>query len=127
MQPDAMTIPPNIEDGKEIRGAQSGPVFSVHPQHGTLHMRYSARTRNIIWKDDAITKEAVACITEFLSRDDPPILHYKLKAGEGIICNNVLHNRTGFTDDEQHKRLLYRARYFDRITGTEMDQINQQP
>jgi len=123
MQSDAMTIPPNIEDGQEIRGVQTGPVFSLHPQYDTLHMRYSARTRNIIWKDDALTKEAAECITEFLNSADSPILHYKLNAGEGIICNNVLHNRSGFTDDEQHKRLLYRARYFDRIEDTELNQI----
>ena len=123
MQPDAMTIPPNVEGGQEIRGAQTGPVFSVHPQHGTLHMRYSARSRNIIWQDDVMTQEAVECITEFFNSADSPILHYKMNAGEGIICNNVLHNRTGFTDDEQHKRLLYRARYFDRIADTELDQI----
>lgn len=126
MQADAMTIPPNIEDGEEIRGAQSGPVFSLHPDYGTLHMRYSARTRNIIWKDDAMTQEAVQCITDFLNNTDSPVLHYQLKAGEGIICNNVLHNRTGFTDDDQLKRLLYRARYFDRIADTELNQVNQQ-
>ncbi|MGD8812623.1 MAG: TauD/TfdA family dioxygenase, partial [Thioalkalispiraceae bacterium] len=126
MQANAMTIPANVEAGEEIRAAQTGPVFSIHPQHGTLHMRYSARTRNIIWNDDTITREAVACISEFLDSADSPVLHYKLNAGEGIICNNVLHNRTGFSDDAQHKRLLYRARYYDRIARTELDQINSQ-
>jgi hypothetical protein len=33
------------------------------------------------------------------------------------LCNNVLHTRSGFKDRE-HQRLLYRARYFDRIAGT---------
>jgi hypothetical protein len=123
MELDAMIIPPNVEAGEEIRGVQAGPVFSVDPQHGTLHCRYSARTRNIIWKDNDITRQAVECITEFLNSDDSPVLHYRLNAGEGIICNNVLHNRTGFSDDEQHKRLLYRARYFDRIVNTELDDL----
>ena len=27
---------------------------------------------------------------------DPLIIRYRLAAGEGVICNNVLHNRTGF-------------------------------
>lgn len=123
MEPDAMIIPPNVEGGEEIRGEQAGPVFSVDPQHGTLHCRYSARTRNIIWKDDDITRKAAGCITDFLNSDDAPVLHYRLNAGEGIVCNNVLHNRTGFTDDEQQKRLLYRARYFDRIVNTELDDL----
>jgi len=33
----------------------------------------------------------------------------------GIVCNNVLHDRTGFVDHPQWPRLLYRARYRDRI------------
>jgi hypothetical protein len=40
----------------------------------------------------------------------------KLEAGQGLLCNNVLHTRSGFNDGEQ-SRLLYRARYFDRIGG----------
>jgi len=43
-----------------------------------------------------------------------------LRAGQGIICNNVLHSRSAFTDaaDSGQVRLLYRARYHDRIRGT---------
>ena len=33
----------------------------------------------------------------------------------GLVCNNVLHDRAAFVDSESRKRLLYRARYFDRI------------
>ena len=42
---------------------------------------------------------------------------YTLQAGEGLICNNVLHNRTQFTDsdDPALKRLLYRGRYYQRV------------
>jgi len=36
----------------------------------------------------------------------------------GVICNNVLHTRSAFRDDPAHPRLLYRARYYDRIRGT---------
>ena len=45
MKNNAMTIPPNIENGIEIRGEQTGPVFAVD-EGGYLHMRFSARTRN---------------------------------------------------------------------------------
>ena len=41
-----------------------------------------------------------------------------LAPGQGLICNNVLHDRTGFHDNGP-ARLLYRGRYYDRITGTE--------
>lgn len=113
MRENAMTIPPNVENGVEIRGEQTGPVFSVD-EHGYLHMRFSARTRNIIWHDDETTKEAVSYLNSLFSENNPYVFRYRLRSGEGIICNNVLHCRTGFSDDDQ-KRLLYRARYFDRV------------
>ena len=50
----------------------------------------------------------------------PYRLSYKLKAGEGIICNNVLHNRTSFSNKSGTSRLLYRARFSDRF---ELDNI----
>jgi hypothetical protein len=33
----------------------------------------------------------------------------------GLICNNVLHTRSGFSDRPDHRRLLYRARYHDHL------------
>ncbi|HYQ72540.1 MAG TPA: TauD/TfdA family dioxygenase [Gammaproteobacteria bacterium] len=120
MQPDAMTIPANIEAGKQIRAMRSGPVFAVEKRGGSLHMRYTARTRSIIWKDDRETRMAVGFLTELLSSDSPWTISHRLRAGQGIICNNVLHSRTAFTDDADsgRVRLLYRARYHDRIRGT---------
>lgn len=128
MQPDAMTIPPNHEGGEEIRGAQSGPVFSVEPATGSLHMRYSARTRNIEWKQDADTQAAVSALTELMAEGAPDVLAHRLQAGQGIICNNVLHCRTSFEDDaaDGRQRLLYRARYYDRIAGTAVADLDWQ-
>jgi hypothetical protein len=60
MAPDAMTIPERLDDDGVARAAQSGPVFSVDPLSGKLHMRYTARTRSVLWKDNAITRDAVA-------------------------------------------------------------------
>lgn len=117
MHPEAMSIPPNIEGGEEIRGETVGPVFSIMPD-GQLHMRYSARTRNITWRDDEATKRAVVRINEILAGSNPYIIRYKLQANEGVITNNVLHNRNGFQDAGDSKRLLYRARYYDRVSET---------
>jgi hypothetical protein len=117
MQPDVMTIPANIEQGVEIRPAQTGPVFSVDEETGALHMRYTARTRSIEWKADKTTRAAVQFLEELLAADSPYVFRHRLAAGQGVICNNVLHTRTAFEDDgdsEQH-RLMFRARYFDRI------------
>ncbi|MGD8582373.1 MAG: TauD/TfdA family dioxygenase [Gammaproteobacteria bacterium] len=117
MHPEAMTIPPNVAEGSEIRGASSGPVFSVDSLTGSLHMRYSARKRNIEWRDDALTREAADCITQVLDIDELTYI-YRLKVGEGVVCNNILHKRNGFNDSQDEKRLMYRARYYDRIADT---------
>ncbi|MBE9567575.1 MAG: TauD/TfdA family dioxygenase, partial [Proteobacteria bacterium] len=89
MHAEAMTIPDNVENGKVLRAAQSGPVFSVKPD-GRLHMRFSARKRNIIWRDTPETRAAVAMMHELMA-DDENVLKVALKSGQGIICNNVLH------------------------------------
>ena len=117
MEADAMTIPPNITDGKEIRPARSGPVFSVL-EDGSLHMRYTARTRSIEWSDDPLTLAAVKALNDFLDSSSPWIYRATLQPGQGLISNNVLHDRSGFDDDETHTRQLYRLRYYQRISGT---------
>ena len=116
MQPDAMLIPANIENGVEIRPAQGGPVFSVDI-HGELHMRYTARTRSIEWKQDADTQAAVLALERLLAEDSPMIFRHRLAAGQGVICNNVLHTRTAFEDDAPPGagRLMYRARFYQRV------------
>jgi len=117
MQDDVMTIPANIENGVEIRPEQGGPVFSVDAHSGHLHMRYTARTRSIVWKTDATTQAAVTLLENLLAGDSPYCFNRRLAAGEGIISNNVLHSRTAFEDgpDTGQGRLIYRARYYERI------------
>jgi hypothetical protein len=113
--PECMTIPANTEAQGEIRPAVCGPVFSHDVHSGAIHMRYSARKKNIQWRDDEITRAARAFLTEILADDKEPVFHYRLQAGEGLISNNVLHNRTAFEDGPGHGRLIYRARFYDRI------------
>lgn len=113
---DAMTIPAREDESGVARAAQSGPVFSLDAD-GALHMRYTARTRSIAWKDDAATRAAVAALEAFLAGDAPQIFRLRLDAGMGIVANNVLHERTAFVDDPARPRLLYRARYLDRVQG----------
>ena len=110
--PEAMSIPPNVVNGKELRGWSRGPVFMPQAD-GSLHMRYTHRKRNIHWRDDKLTLEAVRFLGEIMNADNPYYIEGTLEAGQGLICNNVLHTRTGFEENSQ--RLLYRGRYFDRI------------
>ena len=37
----------------------------------------------------------------------------------GIVANNVLHDRSAFVDDPAQPRLIYRARYLDRVRQPE--------
>lgn len=115
MAPDAMTIPERLDDDGVARVAQTGPVFSVGEDSGQLHMRYTARTRSVVWKDDAHTRAAVEFLTQLLGGDGPHKFRFRLEPGMGLVCNNVLHDRSGFVDDLGQPRLLYRARYLDRI------------
>jgi hypothetical protein len=41
----------------------------------------------------------------------------RLEPGMGLVSNNVLHTRTPFTESPQHQRLLYRARYYQRVAA----------
>jgi len=116
MQPDVMTIPANIVDGKTLRPDRSCSVFGTDFEKN-LYMRFTERKHNIIWKDDPMVSAALDALTTLLHSDSPYIFHGTLQTGQGLICNNVLHDRSGFEDDEKHTRLLYRLRYYDRVTA----------
>lgn len=115
--PDVMTIPARADEDGVARAEQSGPVFSVD-ESGKLHMRYTARTRSIEWKQDERSRAAVACLEQLLATESQYIYSARLESGMGLLCNNVLHDRSGFNDNPDSPRLLYRARYYDRISGS---------
>jgi hypothetical protein len=48
----------------------------------------------------------------------PWTLRGRLEPGMGLVCNNVLHDRSGFTETPERRRLLYRARYHERVAET---------
>lgn len=117
MRPDAMTIPANEVANGTTREENTGPVFVVDPDTGGLAMRYTARKRNIRWRDDAATQAAVSALERVL-REDPLIMRVRFAPGEGIICNNVLHDRVGFDAGAgtEPGRLVYRIRSYDRVS-----------
>jgi hypothetical protein len=116
MAGDAMTIPARIEGGRVERPAQAGPVFSVDAC-GSLHMRYTARAVSIDWKNDGPTKAALAALEDILGAASPWVFRGRLEPGMGLVSNNVLHTRTPFTESPRHQRLIYRARYYQRVTA----------
>ena len=123
MHPQAMTIPENTDTRSAYRPDSVGPVFFLDETNGALNMRYSARKRNIIWRDDTDCAKAQTMMREIMVNDDF-IVRHKLKPGQGIISNNILHNRTGFKNsageldgdlDKVPDRLIFRIRYLERV------------
>jgi hypothetical protein len=116
MRADAMTIPVNEEADATVRAENTGPVFIADADGGALTMRYTARKRNIRWRGDAATQAAVQALEQIL-REDPLIMRVRLGPGDGVMCNNVLHDRSGFDTPSGpgSGRLLYRIRSYDRI------------
>ncbi|MEW5892971.1 MAG: TauD/TfdA family dioxygenase [Pseudomonadota bacterium] len=113
MAEDAMTIPARTDESGVARPDETGPALLV--DQGQLHLRYTARTKSIAWKPDAATQAAVQALEALLASEPPGLFKLKLLPGMGLICNNVLHTRSGFTDSPERRRLLYRARYHDHI------------
>lgn len=124
MENDVMVIPPRMsQDGVIARKEESGPVFSINPVTGDLHMRYTIRTENVIWKNDPVTMEALARLEYFLKVDSKYNYQGKLESGMGLVSNNVLHDRSAFEDSDSQKRLIYRARYYARLAGTSVSDV----
>lgn len=117
MDKNVMTVPANETDENNVRDAQSGPVFYID-LIGNLCMRYTARQRSIVWKQEKSVQNALACLQEIL-HNNPYMFSYRLNTKEGVICNNVLHKRTAFIDNAHQKRLLYRGRFYNRVTSNE--------
>lgn len=111
LHPEAMTIPEARDESGRIRAENRGPVFFLNDS-GALSMRYTARKKNVIWRDDA-TREAAANLLALIEAE-PLVRREKLRPGQGILCNNVLHDRTAFANGAA-SRLLCRVRFHTRI------------
>ncbi len=113
MADDAMTIPARTDEAGVARPDEAGPAFAV--EDGRLHLRYTARTKSIAWKQNSATLAAVRALDTLLASTPPGVFTLGLQPGMGVLCNNILHTRSGFTDSPEHRRLLYRARYHDHL------------
>ena len=114
--PEVMRIPENRGDGGRLRPETATSVFQLSSDYAVLDMRFSQRKKHIIWRDDALTQEALSCLNELLDSNTRWHIDYRLNAGEGIVSNNVLHQRDAFQDNADRRRVYYRARYYSRVT-----------
>ncbi len=110
--PRAMTIPEATDEAGRFRAENVGPVFFVDGS-GALAMRYTARKKFVEWRDEPTAKAAEKLFA--LIEAEPLARREKLTAGQGVLCNNVLHDRTGFADNAGASRLLCRIRFHNVI------------
>ena len=117
MQNDVLSIPPRVQDGNLERNTVTGPVFRI-TNSGNLHMRYTIRKKNVIWRKNYVTESAQIALKRILDRETAFVFRTILKPGSGLVSNNIIHARSSFVDDKIHKRHFFRSRYFDRLNGT---------
>jgi hypothetical protein len=80
-------------------------------------MRYTTRKKNILWRNDLLTLEAVRALKNILETKASLLVRHHLQPGEGILSNNVLHRREAFENSTSNRnRFLYRGRFLDPMT-----------
>ncbi|WP_025770728.1 TauD/TfdA family dioxygenase [Thioalkalivibrio sp. HK1] len=123
MHPQAMSVPAVFDEkGRCLRPCRSGPVFSFSTPSSAdsrprLSMRYTSRTRSIRWRDTPSIAEARIALRKTIDTLARDALMIRFEAGEGIICNNILHCRSAFIDEAASPRTLLRIRSFDAVGG----------
>ncbi|WP_217125148.1 TauD/TfdA family dioxygenase [Hydrogenophilus thiooxidans] len=121
---ETMNIPPGRDPDGYERDWSKGPVFfwEPYPEGVRLEMRYTARQRNVAWRDDATVAAARAAVTRTLNDPASPYcLKIRLEAGMGLIGHNILHTREPFVDapEPEKRRLLFRGRFIDPLCALE--------
>ena len=116
MAPDAMTIP--ARPTTTASPAPRRPArCSSSSADGALHMRYTARTRSIEWKDDAATRAAVAFLRVAGRRHRPHAARCGWRPAWAWSATTCCTTAPPLSTTRTAPRLLYRARYHDRVAG----------
>ncbi len=100
----------------EIHPERGGKVFWTNSD-GHLCHRFSFRKTDMAWADDADIAAARSVLEATIAAEGPHIIEGRLESGMGLVSNNVLHTREKLvdSDDPVQKRLLFRARFYDRV------------
>lgn len=113
--PQAMSIPEHKINEHVRRVKSTGAIFFIDELSNALYMRYTQRKKNIDFFNSTEIKQAVTLLDNLLNSTTPYHFEHTMSANQGLLCNNVLHNRSAFTDNPQYPRLLLRGRYANRI------------
>ncbi len=110
MDNNAYVIPKNIKTG---RSSVNSYVFSFNNVYGKLHMRFTMREKNIHWNKNIANE--INELKQIIQNSKNYQIKYKLDSGQGAITNNILHNRSSFTNSDNQTRLIYRIRSKKRV------------
>lgn len=93
-----------------------GKVFWTNAD-GHLCHRFSFRKTDMAWSGDSDVAAAAHVLESLISDESAHVIEGRLESGTGLISNNVLHTRERLvdSDDAAKKRLLFRARFYDRV------------
>lgn len=111
----ALTIPQRKVANKIIRKEASGPIFFIDNISKKPKIRFTQRKKNIKLAKSKDFLLAINKLNDILANKCELHHKYKLKSGEGLVCNNVLHTRSSFKDFFLRKRKLIRGRYKNTI------------
>ncbi|MBW8457223.1 MAG: TauD/TfdA family dioxygenase [Thiobacillus sp.] len=100
----------------EIDLRRGGKVFWTNAD-GHLCHRFSFRKTDMAWSGDSDVAAAGRVLESLISDESAHVIEGRLESGMGLISNNVLHTREKLvdSDDAAKKRLLFRARFYDRV------------
>lgn len=100
----------------EVDPHRGGKVFWTNAD-GHLCHRFSFRKTDMAWSEESDVAAAREALESLISDESAPVIEGRLESGMGLISNNVLHTRERLvdSDDAAKKRLLFRARFYDRV------------
>lgn len=100
----------------EIDMGLGGKVFWTNAD-GYLCHRFSFRKTDMAWSEEADVVAARKVLESLISGESEHVIEGRLESGMGLVSNNVLHTREKLvdSDDAANKRLLFRARFYDRV------------
>ena len=100
----------------EIDQHRGGKVFWTNA-YGPLCHRFSFRKTDMVWSGDGDVAAARKVLESLILDEQAHVIEGRLESGMGLVSNNVLHTRESLvdSDDAANKRLLFRARFYDRV------------
>ncbi len=100
----------------EINEHLGGKVFWTHSE-GYLCHRFSFRKMDMAWSEDSEILAAKDVLESLILNESEYVIEGRLESGMGLISNNIIHTRERLVDSNEvsKKRLLFRARFYDRV------------